>query len=204
MAKVNVVFYSMYGHIYKMAEAEAAGAREVPGTQVKIYQVSETLPKEVLEKMGAVETKQSFAHIPVATPDALAEADAVIFGTPTRFGNMAAQMKAFIDATGQLWAKAALVGKIASVFVSSNTQHGGQESTILTFFPPLLHQGMIIVGLPYSAEGQSIHTEISGGTPYGASCIADQGDRETPTANELDLARWQGKHVAGIAKRLFG
>jgi NAD(P)H dehydrogenase (quinone) len=204
MAKVNVVFYSMYGHIYKMAEAEAAGAREVPGVAVKVYQVPETLPDSVLAAMGAVETRNTFARIPVATPETLAEADAVIFGTPTRFGNMTAQMKAFLDATGQLWAKGALVGKIASVFSSSNTQHGGQESTILTFFPPLLHQGMIIVGLPYTAEGQMIHTEISGGTPYGASCIADQGDRETPTENELALARFQGKHVAGIAKRLFG
>jgi NAD(P)H dehydrogenase (quinone) len=204
MAKVNVVFYSMYGHNYKMAEAEAAGAREVPGTKVGIYQVRETLPPDILEAMGATESKKSFAKIPVATVDNLAEADAVIFGTPTRFGNMTAQMRAFLDSTGQLWAKDALVGKIASVFASSNTQHGGQESTILTFIPTLLHLGMIFVGLPYSAKDQTIETEISGGSPYGASCVAGQGDRETPTANELGLARFQGKHVAQIAKKLFG
>ena len=204
MAKVNVIFYSMYGHNYKMAEAEAAGAREVPGTIVNIFQVRETLSPEILEKMHATESKKSFASIPVATLDNLAEADAIIFGTPTRFGNMIAQMRAFLDSAGQLWVKDALVGKIASVFASSNTQHGGQESTILTFIPTLLHLGMIYVGLPYAAKAQMIDTEISGGSPYGASCVAGQGGRETPTANELALARWQGKHVAGIAKRLFG
>ena len=204
MAKVNVVFYSLYGHNYRMALAEAEGAREVQGTKVGVYQVAETLPEEIIEKMGGTETKKEFAQVPVATPDTLAETDAVIFGTPTRYGNMTAQMKALIDATGQLWAKDALVGKVASVFTSSNTQHGGQESTILTFLPPLLHLGFIVVGLPYSAKGQTISSEISGGSPYGASCVADQGDRETPSKNELELARFQGRHVAGIAKKLFG
>lgn len=204
MARVTVIFYSTYGHNYRMAEAAAAGAREVPGVTVKVLQVPETLSPEILEKMGATETKKEFAHIPVARVDDLAEADGVIFATPTRFGNMTAQMKAFIDATGSLWAKGTLVGKVASVMTSSNTQHGGQEATILTFIPVLLHQGMIYVGLPYTAEGQSINSEISGGTPYGASCVADQGDRETPSPNELGLARFQGRRVAEITKKLFG
>lgn len=204
MAKVSVIFYSTYGHNYKMAEAAAAGAREVPGVTAKVLQVAETLGPEIIEKMGATETKKEFAHIATARPQDLADADGIIFATPTRFGNMAAQMKAFLDATGSLWAKGSLVGKVASVMSSSNTQHGGQESTILTFIPPLLHQGMIYVGLPYTAEGQTIHSEISGGSPYGASCVADQGDRETPTENELGLARFQGKRVAEIAKKLFG
>jgi NAD(P)H dehydrogenase (quinone) len=204
MAKVSVIFYSTYGHNFKMAEAAAAGAREVPGVTVKVLQVTETLSPEIIEKMGATQTRKEFAHIPVAKVDDLAEADGVIFATPTRFGNMAAQMKAFIDATGSLWANGGLVGKVASVMSSSNSQHGGQESTILTFIPPLLHQGMIYVGLPYTAEAQSINSEISGGSPYGASCVADQGDRETPSKNELGLASFQGKRVAEITKKLFG
>ncbi|RPJ36565.1 MAG: NAD(P)H:quinone oxidoreductase, partial [Deltaproteobacteria bacterium] len=147
--KVLIVFYSMYGHIYKMAEAMAEGVRAVPGAEAILRRVPETLPADVLEKMGAVEAQKTFAHIPVCTVDELPGADAIIFGTPTRFGNMCGQMRQFLDATGQLWAKGALVGKVGSVFASSNTQHGGQESTILSFHITLLHQGMVVVGLPY-------------------------------------------------------
>ena len=199
--KVLVLFYSTYGHIYRMAEAMAEGVRE-SGAEVEIKQVPETLSPEILEKMGAVEAKKAFAHIPVASVDDLAEADAIIFGTPTRFGNMAAQMKAFLDATGSLWGAGALVGKVGSVFTSSNTQHGGQESTILTFHPVLLHQGMVIVGLPYAFKGQMRMDEITGGSPYGASTIAGEGGSRRPSENELDAARYQGRHVARIAAKL--
>ena len=204
MAKVNVIFYSMYGHIYRMAESEAAGAREVSGASVGLFQVPETLPDEVLAKMGAVEPKKAFAHVPVATPDNIAEADAVIFGTPTRYGNMTAQMRTFLDSTGSLWATDAFVGKVASVFCSSNTQHGGQESTILTFIPTLLHLGMIYVGVPYSEKHQMLDTAITGGSQYGASTVAGQNGRLQPTENDLAIARFQGRRVAGIARKLFG
>jgi len=146
--KVLIVFYSTYGHIFKMAEAVAEGVKEVAGAEVKILRVPETLPEEVLGKMGAVDAQKAFSHVPVCTVDELAEADAIIFGTPTRFGNMCGQMRQFLDATGQLWAEGSLIGKVGSVFTSSATQHGGQESTILTFHVTLLHQGFVIVGLP--------------------------------------------------------
>jgi len=176
--KVLIVFYSMYGHIYKMAEAVAEGVRSVPGAEAILRRVPETLPPDVLQKMGAVEAQKAFAHIPVGTVDELPAAEAIIFGTPTRFGNMCGQMRQFLDATGQLWAKGALVGKVGSVFASSNTQHGGQESTILSFHLTLLHQGMIIVGLPYAFAGQMRTDEITGGSPYGASTIAGaKGER---------------------------
>ncbi|MHC4713795.1 MAG: NAD(P)H:quinone oxidoreductase [Planctomycetota bacterium] len=204
MTKVNVVFYSMYGHIWRMARAVAEGAGEVEGVEVGIFQVPETLSDDVLEKMGAVETRKQFADVPVADMDTLAEADAVIFGTPTRFGNMCAQMKAFIDRTGQLWAKGALAGKVASVFTSSNTQHGGQESTILTFHVTLLHQGMIIVGVPYTEKRQMTVDELSGGSPYGASTIAAPDGSRLPSENELAIAGFQGRRVAEIANRLTG
>jgi len=200
--KVLIVFYSMYGHIYKMAEAMAEGVRAVPGAEAILRRVPETLPADVLEKMGAVEAQKTFAHIPVCTVDELPGADAIIFGTPTRFGNMCGQMRQFLDATGQLWAKGALVGKVGSVFASSNTQHGGQESTILSFHITLLHQGMIVVGLPYAFAGQMRNDEITGGSPYGASTIAGTKGERTPSANELDAARFQGKHVATIAAKL--
>jgi NAD(P)H dehydrogenase (quinone) len=200
--KVLIVFYSMYGHVYKMAEAMAEGVRAVPGAEAILRRVPETLPADVLEKMGAVEAQKTFAHIPVCAVDELPEADAIIFGTPTRFGNMCGQMRQFLDATGQLWAKGALVGKVGSVFVSSATQHGGQESTILSFHTTLLHQGMIVVGLPYSFAGQMRNDEITGGSPYGASTIAGTKGERTPSANELDAARFQGKHVAAIAAKL--
>jgi len=200
--KVLVVFYSMYGHIYRMAEAIAEGAKEVRGVEVEMRRVPETLPQEVLSKMGALEAQKAFSHVPVCTVDELALSDAIIFGTPTRFGNMCGQMRQFLDATGQLWAKGALVGKIGSVFTSSATQHGGQESTILSFHVTLLHQGMVIVGLPYAFQGQMRIDEITGGSPYGASTIAGSQGERTPSDNELAAARFQGKHVATIASKL--
>ncbi|WP_440945403.1 NAD(P)H:quinone oxidoreductase type IV [Methanosarcina sp. T3] len=208
MVKVNIIFYSMYGHVYKMAEAVAAGAREVEGAEVGIYQVPETLPEEVLGKMGAIETKKLFAHIPVLTRDmneeVLAGADALIFGTPTRYGNMTAQMRAVLDGLGGLWNRDAFVGKVGSVFTSSGTQHGGQESTILTFHVTLLHLGMVIVGLPYAEKRQTRMDEITGGSPYGASTIAAGDGSRQPSENELEMARYQGKHVTQIAKKIAG
>jgi NAD(P)H dehydrogenase (quinone) len=200
--KVLVVFYSTYGHVYKMAEAIAEGAKEIAGTEVEMRRVPETLPPEVLAKMGAVEAQKQFSHIPVCTVDELPKADAIIFGTPTRFGNMCGQMRQFLDATGQLWAKGALVGKVGSVFTSSATQHGGQESTILTFHITLLHQGFVVVGLPYAFQGQMRVDEITGGSPYGASTIAGGDGSRMPSENELEAARFQGKHVATIAAKL--
>jgi NAD(P)H dehydrogenase (quinone) len=200
--KILVVFYSLYGHVYKMAEAVCAGAREVSDATVDLRRVPETLPKEILEKMGAIEAQKGFSHIPVCSVEELAQADAIIFGTPTRFGNMCGQMRQFLDATGGLWAKGALVGKIGSVFTSTATQHGGQESTILSFHTTLLHQGMIIVGLPYAFGGQMRMDEITGGSPYGASTIAGGKGERTPSENELAGARFQGKHVAQIAFKL--
>jgi NAD(P)H dehydrogenase (quinone) len=200
--KILVVFYSMYGHIYRLAEAIAEGAREVVGTQVEMRRVPETLPEDVLKKMGAIEAQKTFAHIPICKLDELPSADAIIFGTPTRFGNMCGQMRQFLDATGQLWAQGALVGKVGSVFTSSATQHGGQESTILSFHITLLHQGMIIVGLPYTFQGQMRIDEITGGSPYGTSTIAGGKGERMPSENELAAARFQGKHVATIAFKL--
>ena len=200
--KVFIVFYSMYGHIYNMAEAVAQGAREAGGVEVELRRVPETLPQDALEKMGAVEAQKAFAHVPVATVDELASADAIIFGTPTRFGNMTGQMRQFLDATGQLWAKGALVGKVGSVFTSTATQHGGQESTLLSFHINLLHHGMVVVGLPYAFQGQMRTDELTGGSPYGASTIAGGRGERMPSENELAGARFQGKHVAAIAKKL--
>jgi NAD(P)H dehydrogenase (quinone) len=200
--KVLVVFYSTYGHIYQMAEAVAEGVRQVNGAEVELRRVPETLPDGVLEQMGAVDAQKAFSHIPVCTVDELAAADAVIFGTPTRFGNMCGQMRQFLDATGQLWANGSLVGKVGSVFASSATQHGGQESTILSFHISLLHHGFVIAGLPYAFQGQMGIDEISGGSPYGASTITGGDGSRMPSENELEAARFQGKHVAGIATKL--
>jgi NAD(P)H:quinone oxidoreductase type IV len=200
--KISVVFYSMYGHVFQMAEAVAAGAKEVAGADVSLFQVAETLPTEVLEKMGAVDAKKAFAHVPVMEPKQLAEADAVIFGTPTRFGNMAAQMRAFLDATGGLWKTGALVGKVGSVFASTATQHGGQETTITSFHTTLLHHGMVIVGVPYTCPGLVNMSEITGGTPYGATTMSKDDGSRMPSENELSIARFQGKHVAEIAAKL--
>jgi NAD(P)H dehydrogenase (quinone) len=200
--KVLIIFYSMYGHIYKMAEAVAEGVREVPGAEPVLRRFPETLPPNVLELMGAVEAQKALAHIPVCTVDELESADAIIFGTPTRFGNMCGQMRQFMDATGQIWVRGGLVGKVGSVFTSSATQHGGQESTILSSHITLIHQGMVIVGLPYTFAGQMRMDEITGGSPYGASTIAGGKGERMPSENELAGARFQGRHVADIARRL--
>jgi NAD(P)H:quinone oxidoreductase type IV len=200
-AKVQVIFYSMYGHIYKMAEAVVAGAREAEA-QVQLYQVAELAPDETLERMGAKAARQAFAHVPLAKPEQMAEADAIIFGTPTRFGNMCAQMRNFLDQTGPLWLKGALVGKVGSVFTSTGTQHGGQETTITSFHSTLLHQGMVIVGVPYTESGLLYMGDISGGTPYGASTLAAADGSRQPSENELKIARFQGKHVSEIAAKL--
>jgi len=200
--KVLIVYYSLYGHIHRMAEAVAEGAKEVENAKVEMRRVPETLPKEVIAKMGAVEAQKAFAHVPICTVDDLASADAIIFGTPTRFGNMCGQMRQFLDATGRLWNDRALVGKIGSVFTSSATQHGGQESTILSFHITLLHHGMIIVGLPYLFEGQGDIDELNGGSPYGSSTIAGNTGERMPSENELAAARFQGKYVALIASKL--
>ena len=202
--KILIVYYSMYGHIHRMAEAIAEGAREVNGGEVTLRRVPETLPEEVLTKMGAIDAQKSFSHIPVCTVDELASADAIIFGTPTRFGNMCGQMRQFLDATGQLWAEGALVGKVGSVFASSATQHGGQESTILSFHITLLHQGFVVVGLPYTFQGQMRIDEITGGSPYGATTVTGGQGERMPSENELDAARFQGKHVATLTKKLVG
>jgi NAD(P)H dehydrogenase (quinone) len=196
------LYYSMYGHIHRMAEAVAEGVREVAGAEAVLKRVPETLPQEVLTLMGALEPQKSFRHVPTCTVDELASYDAILFGTPTRFGNMCGQMRQFLDATGQLWATGALVGKVGSVFTSTATQHGGQESTILSFHTTLLHQGMVLVGLPYTFVGQTGVTELTGCSPYGASTIVGGKGERLPSDNELAGARFQGKHVATIATRL--
>ena len=198
MAKVLVLYYSAYGHVERMAKAVAEGARGVSGTEVTIKRVPELVPEDGARKAGMKLQQQT----PVATVDELSNYDAIIFGTPTRFGNMAAQMRNFLDQTGGLWVKGALVGKVASVFASTATQHGGQETTITSFHSTLLHQGMIIVGLPYSFAGLTRMDEITGGTPYGATTLAKADGSRQPSENELDGARFQGRHVAEIAARL--
>ncbi len=198
MSKVLVLYYSMYGHIERMAEAIAEGARSVDGTEVTVKRVPEIMPREVAEKAGAKLDQSA----PVAEVDELADYDAIIFGTPTRFGNMAAQMRNFLDQTGGLWQRGALVGKVGSVFTSTASQHGGQETTITSFHTTLLHHGMVIVGVPYSCPGLTKMDEVSGGTPYGASTLAAADGSRTPTENELQIARFQGRHVAELAAKL--
>ena len=200
--RIQIVFYSMYGHIYKMAEAIAEGAREVGDTEVLLYQVPELVPEDVLEKSGAKKAREAFAHVPIIKPDQLSAADAIIFGTGTRFGNMTAQMRNFLDQTGGLWMSGGLVGKVGSVFTSTATQHGGQETTITSFHSTLFHHGMIVVGVPYSEQGLTNMDEISGGTPYGASTLTKGDGSRMPSANELSIARFQGRHVATIASQL--
>lgn len=200
--RVQVVFYSMYGHIYRMAEAVAEGAREVAGAEVELLQVPELVPEEALERTGAAAARAAFAHIPMAKPDDLVRADAIIFGTPTRFGNMCAQMRNFLDQTGRIWLEGKLIGKVGSVFASTATQHGGQETTITSFHTTLLHHGMIIVGVPYSEQALLNMNEITGGSPYGASTLAGGDGSRQPSENELVIARFQGKRVAEIAGRL--
>lgn len=200
MAKILVLYYSSWGHVATMADAIAEGARSVPGTEVTIKRVPETVPENVRQQAHYKDQ----SNVPVATPAELAEYDAIVFGTPTRFGNMAGQMKSFLDQTGGLWVKGALVGKVGSVFTSTGTQHGGQESTILSTHIVLLHQGMVLVGLPYSFQGQNGVSEVMGNSPYGASTIAGGDGSRQPSAVELDGARYQGRHVAEIATKLHG
>lgn len=198
MTKILVLYHSMYGHIERMAQAEAEGASDVPGAEVMVKRVPELMSQDAFGKAGG-KLDQAAA---IATPDELSVYDAIIFGTPTRFGNMTGQMRNFLDQTGGLWMSGALIGKVGSVFTSSATQHGGQESTILTFHPTLLHLGMLVVGLPYSEQRQMGLDEIKGGSPYGASTITGgQGERK-PSEQELGMARFQGKHVASIAALL--
>ena len=201
--KVQVIFYSMYGHVYRMAEAIAEGARQVSGAEVGVYQVPELIPDDILEKYGAKAARASFTKVPVAKVEQIADAHALIFGTPTRFGNMAAQMRNFLDQTGPLWMRGALIGKVGSVFASTATQHGGQETTITSFHSTLLHHGLVVVGVPYSVSGLSHMNDISGGTPYGATTLAGPDGSRQPSANELQIARYQGKHVTEIASKLF-
>ena len=197
MTKILVLYYSSYGHVETMAEAVAEGAREA-GAEVTIKRVPELVPDDV--------ARQSHFKLdqaaPVAAPGELADYDAIVFGTPTRFGNMAAQMRNFLDQTGKLWMNGSLIGKVGSVFVSTATQHGGQESTILSFHTTLLHHGMVVVGLPYAAAGQMRLDEVTGGSPYGATTIAAGDGSRQPSDNERDLARFQGRHVAQIAAKL--
>ncbi len=200
--KIQIVFYSTYGHVYEMAKAAAEGAASVEDTEVTVYRVPELMDEATVARIGAAETQKAFAEIPVATPDALADADAIIFGTPTRFGNMAAQMRNFLDQTGGLWAKGALIGKVGSVFASTGTQHGGQETTLTSFHTTLFHHGMVVVGVPYSEPALVNMDEITGGSPYGATTLAGPDGSRQPSENELKIARFQGRHVAKIAKKL--
>jgi NAD(P)H dehydrogenase (quinone) len=198
MSKVLILYYSMYGHIETMANAVAEGARGVAGTAVTIKRVPELMPEEVARKAGAKLDQAA----PLATVDELPDYDAIIFGTPTRFGNMCAQMRNFLDQTGKHWMSGALIGKVGSVFTSTGTQHGGQETTITSAHSTLLHQGMVIVGVPYSCQELTNMGEITGGSPYGAGTLAGADGKRQPTENELKIARFQGKHVAEIASRL--
>ncbi|MFC5428791.1 NAD(P)H:quinone oxidoreductase [Paraburkholderia denitrificans] len=198
MSKILVLYYSSYGHIETMAKAVAEGAGSVTGAVVTLKRVPETIPTEQAKAAG-IKVDQ---NAPIATIDELAGYDAIIFGTPTRFGNMAAQMRNFLDQTGGLWMKGALVGKIGSVFASTGTQHGGQETTITSFHSTLLHHGMVIVGVPYACAGLTKMDEITGGSPYGATTLAGADGKRQPSANELDIAHYQGKHVAELAAKL--
>ncbi len=198
MTKVLVLYYSSYGHVETMARAVAEGAKGVAGVEVTVKRVAELVPEEVAKSSGMKIGQDA----PIAQPSELADYDAIIFGTPTRFGNMAAQMRNFLDQTGGLWARGALIGKVGSVFASTAGQHGGQETTITSFHTTLLHQGMVVVGLPYSFSGLGELTEVSGGTPYGATTIAAGDGSRQPSENELAGARFQGEHVAKIAAKL--
>lgn len=198
MAKILVLYYSMYGHIETMAKAVAEGVRSVEDTEVIIKRVPDLMPEDVARKAGANLDQTA----PIATVDELPEYDAIIFGTPTRFGNMCAQMRNFLDRTGKLWLNGSLIGKVGSVFTSTATQHGGQETTITSFQTTLLHHGMIIVGVPYSCQEIMNMSEITGGSPYGASTLAGGDGTRHPSENELKIARFQGAHVAEVAKKL--
>jgi len=198
MTKVIILYYSMYGHVETMAHAVAEGVGRVEGVEVVVKRVPELMPEDVARKAGAKLDQPA----PIATVDELASYDAIIFGTPTRFGNMCAQMRNFLDQTGKHWVKGTLIGKVGSVFTSTATQHGGQETTITSFHTTLLHHGMVIVGVPYSCQGLLNMQEITGGSPYGAGTLADGDGSRQPSENELAIARFQGEHVAAIAKKL--
>lgn len=201
--RVLVIFYSMYGHVYKMAESILKGAKEIEGVSAELMRVPELVPEETLEKSGAKKAQEAFLHIPIAKVDDLPKADAIIFGTPTRYGNMCAQVRNFLDQTGGLWAKDKLVGKVGSVFTSTATQHGGQETTITSFHTNLFHLGFIVVGVPYSEKRLTEMNEVSGGTPYGASTLAQADGKRNPSANELAIAQFQGRYVANITRDLL-
>jgi NAD(P)H dehydrogenase (quinone) len=198
MVRILILYYSGYGHTEIMAGAVAEGVNAVEGCEAVVKRVPELVPDEVAAGSGMKVDQAA----PFASPDELADYDGIIFGTPTRFGNMAAQMRNFLDQTGGLWARGALIGKPGSVFVSTASQHGGQETTITSFHTTLLHHGMIVIGLPYSFAGNTIMSEISGGTPYGASTIAGGDGSRLPSENELAGARFQGEHVARITRKL--
>lgn len=199
--RVQIIFYSMYGHVWRLAEAVADGARQVPGAQVEVYQVQELVPDAVLQQAGAQAARAAFGHVPLAAVDHLAEADCLFIGSPTRFGNMAAQMRNFLDQTGGLWSRGALVGKVGSCFTSTASQHGGQETTLTSMHTTLLHHGMVVAGIPYSDARLSSNQAISGGTPYGASTITGS-DGRMPSDNELGIASFQGQHVTALAAAL--
>ncbi|PWG61026.1 NAD(P)H:quinone oxidoreductase [Sediminicurvatus halobius] len=200
MSRILVLYYSMYGHIETLADAIAEGARQVPGAEVVVKRVPDTMPEDVARQAGAKLDQQA----PVASPDELADYDAVIFGTPTRFGNMAGQLRNFLDQTGGLWAQGKLVGKVGSAFTSTATQHGGQETTLTSIHTTLMHHGMVIVGVPYACQELANMDEITGGTPYGATTLAGPDGSRQPSENELAIARYQGRHVAEIATKLAG
>jgi NAD(P)H dehydrogenase (quinone) len=202
LMNVLIVYYSLYGHVATMAQAVAEGVDQVPGMVGVLRRVPETLSPEIIEKMGAAEAQKSLANVPVCTLTELEQADAIIFGTPTRFGNMCGQMRQFLDSTGQIWTRGGLVGKPGGVFCSTATQHGGQETTLMSFIHTLLHQGMVVVGLPYAFAGQMRIDEITGGTPYGATTIAGGDGSRMPSENELEAARYQGRHIATITQKL--
>jgi NAD(P)H dehydrogenase (quinone) len=202
-ANVTIIFYSMYGHVYHLAKAIEEGAKSA-GANVKLLQVKETLPDDVLAKMHAKDAKKDWASLPVATPDDLTAADAIFLGTPTRYGASCAQLQTFLDSTGGLWQKGALIGKIGSAFTSTASQHGGQETTLVHLHTFFYHQGMLVSGCPYAAQELLELGEVSGGTPYGATTIAGPKGERQPTKNELAIAKFQGKHVATLASKLAG
>jgi NAD(P)H dehydrogenase (quinone) len=202
--KIKTIFYSTYGHMWQMAQAAVEGAKEVSGAQVDLLRFPETLSQEIIEAQGAAEPQKQMSDIPEATLDDLRDADGFIFGVPTRFGNMLGQARAFFDSTGPLWQKGELIGKVAGVMSSSATQHGGQETTIVSTQYTLLHHGVVIVGLPYSFQGQMRMDEITGGSPYGASTITGGDGSRMPSESELDAARFQGRRVAEITRKIHG
>lgn len=203
--KALIMFYSMYGHIHQLARAAAEGVAEVDGVEPVLRKVKENLPDSVVEKLGGLEARKAWADIPEVAIGDLEECDAMLIGTPTRFGGICSQVRQFLDSTGGLWAKQTMMGKIGAGFTSSGTQHGGQEVTIYgSLYPYFLHQGMLVCGLPYTYQGQSGMEEIKGGSPYGASCVAGSDGSALPTQFDLDGAKYLGRHVATLTKKLRG